>query len=119
MHESEIAETGIVLRKVAGDETESYTLCEKDGKITVKSAGDSGILYGVFDIIRRMMQEENLKGLYVKETPDCRYRMLDHWDNIDGTIERGYSGNSFFFDHDEILIDQRTQDYARLIVYWY
>lgn len=115
VYESEIAETGIVLRKVAGDETESYTLCEKDGKITVKSAGDSGILYGVFDIIRRMMQEENLKGLYVKETPDCRYRMLDHWDNIDGTIERGYSGNSFFFDHDEILIDQRTQDYARLI----
>ena len=41
--------------------------------------------------------------------------MLDHWDNTDGSIERGYSGRSFFFKDGEILINERTHDYARLI----
>ena len=41
--------------------------------------------------------------------------MLNHWDNMDGSIERGYSGNSFFFEKDEILIDERTVTYARLL----
>ena len=41
--------------------------------------------------------------------------MLNHWDNSDGSIERGYSGNSFFFNNGEIILDDRTRDYARLI----
>ena len=41
--------------------------------------------------------------------------MLDHWDNMDGSIERGYSGNSFFFENNDIIINERTRDYARLI----
>ena len=41
--------------------------------------------------------------------------MLNHWDNMSGDIERGYSGNSFFFENDDIVINERTVDYARLI----
>ena len=40
--------------------------------------------------------------------------MLNHWDNLDGSIERGYSGTSFFFQKDEIIVDSRIRDYARL-----
>ncbi|MBO4921227.1 MAG: alpha-glucuronidase, partial [Lachnospiraceae bacterium] len=42
-------------------------------------------------------------------------RMLNHWDNMDGSIERGYSGRSFFYENNEIIINERTVDYARLI----
>ena len=41
-------------------------------------------------------------------------RMLNHWDNMDGSIERGYSGESFFFEKNEIIVNDRTRDYARL-----
>ena len=46
--------------------------------------------------------------------PDNPLRMLNHWDNLDGSIERGYSGTSFFFEDDQVLVSQRTKDYARL-----
>ena len=41
--------------------------------------------------------------------------MLNHWDNIDGSIERGYSGASLFFNGGELIVSERTVDYARLI----
>lgn len=46
--------------------------------------------------------------------PSNPLRMLNHWDNLDGSIERGYSGNSFFFREDCITVDRRIRDYARL-----
>lgn len=42
-------------------------------------------------------------------------RMMNHWDNMDGSIERGYSGKSFFFEDDDILVNDRTITYARLM----
>jgi alpha-glucuronidase len=41
--------------------------------------------------------------------------MLNHWDNLDGSIERGYSGRSFFFANDTVMVNERTRDYARLL----
>ncbi|NLJ95651.1 MAG: alpha-glucuronidase, partial [Clostridiales bacterium] len=64
--------------------------------------------------IRRIAQGEVISGLNIIQNPKNNFRMLNHWDNIDGSIERGYSGNSFFFKNEEILINDRTRDYARL-----
>ena len=47
--------------------------------------------------------------------PAMPLRMVNHWDNMDGSIERGYSGRSFFFENNEILVDERTVTYARLM----
>ena len=47
--------------------------------------------------------------------PSNPLRMMNHWDNMDGSIERGYSGESFFFENDEMYINERTVDYARFM----
>jgi alpha-glucuronidase len=47
--------------------------------------------------------------------PKNNIRILNHWDNMDGSIERGYSGKSFFFEDDQIIINERTKDYARFM----
>ena len=62
-----------------------------------------------------IIEDENLDRLDITEIPKNPLRMLNHWDNSDGSIERGYSGNSFFFNNGEIILDDRTRDYARLI----
>ncbi|MBQ8315400.1 MAG: alpha-glucuronidase, partial [Lachnospiraceae bacterium] len=46
--------------------------------------------------------------------PDNPLRMMNHWDNMDNSIERGYSGESFFFVNNEVVVNDRTREYARL-----
>lgn len=49
-------------------------------------------------------------------TPKVAERILNHWDNIDGTVERGYSGKSLFFSNGNIDYDpERINDYAKLL----
>ena len=66
-------------------------------------------------MIRRISSGESIRNLEIVENPTNNIRMLNHWDNLDGSIERGYSGQSFFFKNDKILINKRIIDYARLI----
>ena len=97
-----------------GIQAEAYHVYEESGKITIEASDSSGILYGVFELIRQMQTGSCLRGLNLTKAPAMPMRMLDHWDNMDGGIERGYSGDSFFFKENEILIDDRTVTYARL-----
>ncbi len=76
---------------------------------------NSGIVYGIFDLLNRIRLGQELKDLNVVSNPKIRLRMLNHWDNMDGSIERGYAGKSIFFSADRILFTERTKDYARLI----
>ncbi|MCR4587509.1 MAG: alpha-glucuronidase [Lachnospiraceae bacterium] len=94
---------------------ETYHIEEHNGKLHLHAGDEKGVLYGAFHILRLIAMEQPLEGLDVTHTPDCPLRMLNHWDNLDGSIERGYSGRSFFFDDNEILVDDRTRQYARLI----
>lgn len=97
-----------------GMKAESYHLyCEK-GDIVIEASDSRGILYGAFDLIRQVKMENPLHTLDRINAPLMPMRMLDHWDNMDGSIERGYSGESFFFVKDRIVINDRTRDYARL-----
>ncbi|MCM1242362.1 MAG: alpha-glucuronidase, partial [Roseburia sp.] len=105
---------GIYLTLREGMQAESYHLWEKDGSITIEASDSRGILYGIFDLIRQIQMEEPLGGLEREKAPLMPLRMLNHWDNMDGSIERGYSGNSFFFENNEIIINDRTVTYARL-----
>ena len=94
---------------------EGYHIREQEDKIYVIGKMDKGILYGIFELIRRISRGENLRGMEITENPKNNIRMLNHWDNLDGSIERGYSGQSFFFSQEDILINDRIVDYARLI----
>lgn len=93
---------------------EGYALREQKAQLVLEARDEKGLLYGVFHLLRLISMEKSLEGIDVKESPDNPLRMLNHWDNMDGSIERGYSGRSFFFDRDEILLGERTEDYARL-----
>ncbi len=53
---------------------------------------DIGVLYGVFHYLKLMQTNRPLNNLSVKEEPKLQLRVLNHWDNLDGTIERGYAG---------------------------
>ncbi len=94
---------------------ETYKVREEGGCLTLSAGCEAGVLYGMFHILRQIAMEKPLAGSCVTKSPDCPYRMLNHWDNMDGSIERGYSGESFFFVDNEIVVDERTRDYARLI----
>lgn len=110
------AEAGICLRLVSDPAIgeEGYQLREEEGCITISSEGARGLLYGSFALIRRLQMELPLEGLCMLETPSNPLRMLNHWDNMDGSIERGYSGNSFFFKDEKVIVDERTRAYARM-----
>ncbi|MGH3267044.1 MAG: alpha-glucuronidase, partial [Trebonia sp.] len=57
-----------------------------------------------------------MTGLRLVEATANRLRMINHWDNIDGTIERGYAGKSIFFSAGQVTRDlHRVADYARLL----
>ena len=99
-------------------DAEEYTVSVRDEGLSIDSKSGAGILYGVFDILRNVACGSDVKSIYAsgkKVRPSNPLRMLNHWDNMSGDIERGYSGNSFFFENDDIVINERTEDYARLI----
>ena len=99
-------------------ELEEYTISIKDESVNITSASSTGILYGVFNFLRTIACEKDVQKEFPSEKKFCPsnpLRMLNHWDNMDGSIERGYSGRSFFYVNNEIVIDDRTVFYARLI----
>jgi len=105
----------ILLQKKDGLKEEGYHLYEKDGGLVIEASDERGFLYGAFELIKQLQLGNAYQGLDIRKEPVMPLRMLNHWDNMDGSIERGYSGNSFFFDKDEILVDERTVTYARLL----
>jgi len=83
-------------------------------RVTVISAsGDIGVLYGVFAYLRLIQTGQKVDTLNLHDTPRYALRILDHWDNLDRTIERGYAGPSLWDWATLPKIDQRYIDYAR------
>jgi len=88
---------------------QGYAVCEENGVLVLRAMSDAGMLYGVFEILRRIAMEQKLENINKVCVPDMPLRMFNHWDNIDGSIERGYSGYSFFFAGEEVLVDENAQ----------
>lgn len=53
---------------------------------------DMGVMYGVFHFLRLLQTQSDIKELNITQVPKLQRRMLNHWDNLNGTIERGYAG---------------------------
>jgi alpha-glucuronidase len=84
--------------------------------LVVAGADERGILYGVFDLLRRLASDEDITHLNLREHPDLPIRWVDEWDNPDGTIERGYAGRSIFFEGGNVREDLApVAEYARLL----
>lgn len=82
--------------------------------IGIIGKNDIGVLYGVFRYLRLMQIHSSIKDLNIVEAPKLKYRVLNHWDNLNGTIERGYAGGSLWdWERLPIYKDRRYIDYAR------
>ncbi len=75
---------------------------------------DMGVMYGVFHFLRLLQTQSDIKELNITQMPKLQRRMLNHWDNLNGTIERGYAGYTLW-DWQRLpgYIDPRYRDYAR------
>ena len=82
--------------------------------IVIASSGEAGVLYGAFRFLRLIQTLRPITHLDLSEKPRLAVRVLNHWDNLDGTIERGYAGKSLW-DWDALpdKADERLTDYAR------
>ncbi len=64
--------------------------------IVVAANTDLGALYGTFALLRHLQCHRSLEGLVLSGAPRIQHRILNHWDNLDGTVERGYAGSSLW-----------------------
>jgi len=84
----------------------------------VQANTDLGILYGVFALLRHQQTGSPIRDVIISN-PSYERRILDHWDNLDGTIERGYAGRSIFWHNgkDSLVVTEKDkklwQEYAR------
>jgi alpha-glucuronidase len=105
--EAKLAADGFWLKTVAAGRVH-YTV--------VAAANDRGMLYGVFALLRKIAMGEPVGNLDERETPYAPVRWVNHWDNLNGTIERGYGGRSIFWDNGKVREDlSRVSDYGRLL----
>ena len=72
------------------------TTIAKRPAIAIASQGDVGALYGAFHFLRLIQTAKPIAQLDIQERPRVQLRMLNHWDNMNGTIERGYAGRSLW-----------------------
>jgi len=80
----------------------------------IAGGADRGELYGVFHLLEQIAQEKPLSS--DAESPSSPIRWVDQWDNLNGSIERGYAGRSIFFDNGHVRTDlTRVSDYGRLL----
>jgi len=98
--------------------TEGYLIRSiniKGKKTTIIAANtDAGLLYGVYGLLRLIQTQQFSNNLNITEKPSFDIRILNHWDNLDGTVERGYAGHSIWkWDELPGKISPRYKAYAR------
>ena len=83
-----------------------------EGGLLLKAHGrDVGLLYGAYHLLRLQATGQPVNPC--EEHPAFALRMLNHWDNLDGSIERGYAGRSIFWGRDDLPKDEVLLEYAR------
>jgi alpha-glucuronidase len=82
--------------------------------IVITANTEVGVLYGTFHFLQLLQAHQSIRDLHIISSPAIKLRILDHWDNLNGKVERGYAGFSIWKWH--LLpdyIDPRYKDYAR------
>jgi alpha-glucuronidase len=82
--------------------------------LVITANEDIGVLYGVFHLLRQLQTEAKLASIALRSAPKLGLRMLNHWDNLDRTVERGYAGCSLWDWHKlPDYVSPQYLDYAR------
>jgi alpha-glucuronidase len=103
----QVNEDGYIIKSVVTNTSSTIFLLGKR---------DVGVLYAAYHLLRLMQNRESINNLNIVESPKNQLRMINQWDNMDGSIERGYAGQSIFY-KDNLFSEElnRIQDYARLL----
>ena len=100
------------LPDAAGDE--GVVLRRTASGLALSARRDIGALHGAFALLRMIQTRQSLVDLDFISAPRMRLRMLNHWDNLNGTVERGYAGRSMWeWDRLPAEVSPRYRDYAR------
>lgn len=92
----------------------THTVVNNKKVMAIAANEDVGVLYGVFHFLRLMQTQQDLSNLSFVSSPKINLRILNHWDNLDRTVERGYAGFSLWDWHRlPDYINPRYIDYAR------
>jgi alpha-glucuronidase len=84
--------------------------------LVIASLGDRGVLYGVFAFLGKIAREQDMAALDEVQQPYAPVSWVDQWDNLNGTIERGYGGPSIFFNNDNVRGDLTpVSKYGRIL----
>lgn len=104
----------LILDKKQKHLKDGYQIKSNGAKISITSAQDAGLLYGAYHLLRLQATKSNLTNINITEIPSYDIRILNHWDNLDGTIERGYAGYSLWkWDQLPTTLSPRYEEYAR------
>ena len=106
----------VILKRQKGLPKDGYTIKSLGGKTVISAANDAGLLYGAYHLLRLQQISENgvyfdqsMDRLDITEKPFYDLRILNHWDNPNGTVERGFAGKSIFLNP----TPERMKMYAR------
>ena len=99
----------VVLKRQKGLTKDGYTIKSQNGKTVIAAANDAGLLYGAYHLLRLQQTGQPTASLDISEQPFYDLRILNHWDNPNGTVERGFAGKSIFLNPDPA----RMKMYAR------
>lgn len=89
---------------------------EDQKNLIITGLTDGGVLSGVFALLRIIQVDGWTDSINLLSNPVNPLRMINHWDNLDGSVERGYAGRSIFYKNDQLTSNlSRVSDYARLL----
>jgi hypothetical protein len=71
-------------------------MCAGCASQAIAAKSDAGALYGAFAFLRALQTEKPISNLSIVSEPHIKLRLLDHWDNLDRSVERGYAGQSLW-----------------------
>ncbi len=109
----DITQVRVETRSRPSDGNDSYEITRQDDRITITAPTDLGALYGAYHLARLSASGAQIPS-HISESPAFALRILNHWDNLDGTIERGYAGRSMWkWDELPDVVSPRYADYAR------
>ncbi len=93
---------------------EGFLIRTSGTQITITSLSEAGLLYGAYHLLRLQDTGADCSSLNITERPSYNVRILNHWDNLDRTVERGYAGRSLWiWDELPAVISPRYEQYAR------
>jgi alpha-glucuronidase len=112
--EATVPSEGAIVLETANLPPDSFRIRAERNSITITGGSDRGVLYGVFALLRKLTLRESIND--IEEKPLTLVRWVNHWDNLDGSIERGYGGHSIFWEDGHARADlTRVSDYGRLL----